>query len=303
MSAVISVNNLHKRYGSTVAVDDVSFEVQPGEIFAILGPNGAGKSTTVETVAGLRDADSGTLSVLGLDPQRDVQELRRRLGIQLQQAEVPDRLKVWEVLTLFAAFYDKTVPSETLLTNWGLQEKRNSFFSNLSGGQKQRLFIALALINDPEIVIFDELTTGLDPQARRSTWELVKAVRDQGKTVILVTHGMDEAEQLADRIAIIDRGRVIALDTPQGLIDGIQQENRISFSTPVGFDLDSMTGVEGVSRVEQAGNQVTVFGSGPLMARVALALSAQGIEPTDLRQERANLEDVFLAMTGRALRS
>lgn len=302
MTNVITVNHLRKTYGSTVAVEDISFAVQQGEILAILGPNGAGKTTTVESMVGLRRPDSGAISALGLDPQKDGQALRQRVGIQLQQAAVPNRLKVWEVLELFASFYTRTVPRDRLIEQWGLVEKRNTPFGKLSGGQQQRLFIALALLNDPEAVFFDELTTGLDPQARRATWDLVRDVRTQGKTVVLVTHAMDEAETLADRVAIIDRGRIIALDTPQALIRQVQPDKQIRFTTSNGFDPGLLTDVEGVNSVERSGDQVTVHGAGPLLARVAQTLAAHHVEPSDLRQKQATLEDVFLALTGRGLR-
>ena len=302
MTNVITVKNLRKSYGTTVAVDDISFDVAQGEIFAILGPNGAGKTTTVESIVGLRRPDRGSLSVLGIDPQQDAQALRQHIGVQLQQAAVPQRLKVWEILDLFASFYTTTVPRDRLIEQWGLTEKRNAYFGKLSGGQQQRLFIALALINDPDIVFFDELTTGLDPQARRATWELVQGVRAQGKTVVLVTHAMDEAELLADRVAIIDHGRIIALDTPQALIQRVQPDNQVRFTTANGFDPALLKQVDGVNAVERNGAQVTVRGTGPLLSRVAQTLAEHHIEPADLRQERATLEDVFLATTGRGLR-
>ncbi len=300
---VIEVQNLRKQYGSTVAVDNISFNVQQGEIFTIVGPNGAGKSTTVESIMGLRQPDNGTIRVLGLDPQKNEQELRQRIGIQLQQAALPERLKVWEALNLYSGFYDKTVPWETLLNDWGLAEKRSTSFKNLSGGQKQRLFIALALLNDPELVFLDELTTGLDPQARRATWDAVRAIRDQGKTVVLVTHFMDEAEELADRIAIIDQGNIVALDTPQALIQNLHAETRVRFTNYNGYDPQSLRTVAGVTAVEQRGKQVIVEGNGALLARVATALAEHDVTPTDLRVEQANLEDVFLALTGRSIRN
>ncbi len=207
MTNVIEVKNLRKVYGQTTAVDDISFTVQQGEIFGIVGPNGAGKTTTIESIVGLRKPDAGSISVLGMDPQTESQALGNRIGTQLQQAALPDRMKVWEALDLYASFYKQTVPWEPLLEQWGLADKRDTQFGNLSGGQKQRLFISLALLNDPEIVFLDELTTGLDPQARRATWDLVRAIREQGKTVVLITHYMDEIEALADRVAIIDHGR------------------------------------------------------------------------------------------------
>lgn len=301
MNHVIQVNNIRKAYGSTVAVDDISFNVREGEIFCIVGPNGAGKSTTVESVIGLRKPDQGSVRVLGLDPQAN-NDLRQQIGIQLQQANIPDRIKVWETLDLFSSFYRKTVPWEKLLEDWGLTEKRNTAFTNLSGGQKQRLFIALALLNDPEVVFLDELTTGLDPQARRATWEQVNAIREKGKTVVLVTHFMEEAEELADRVAIIDHGRIVAIDSPDKLVNDLKAGVRVRFTKPTGFEADSLRGVDEVTKIDGNGRQVIVHGNGPLLAKVATALAAQDITPTDLHVEQANLEDVFLAHTGRRIR-
>jgi ABC-2 type transport system ATP-binding protein len=215
---VIEVTNLHKRYGGTVAVDDISFTVERGEIFGILGPNGAGKTTTVECVEGLRRPDGGTVSVLGLDPRRDGPELRQRLGAQLQATQLPDRIKVAEALELYASFYRRPADRERLLELLGLDGKRGTAFKKLSGGQKQRLSIALALVGDPEIAVLDELTTGLDPHARREVWRLIREIRDRGVTVVLVTHYMEEAERLCDRVAVIDSGRVAMIDTPAGLV-------------------------------------------------------------------------------------
>jgi ABC-2 type transport system ATP-binding protein len=302
MEPVIAVEHLRKAYGSTLAVDDVSFEVRPGEIFGIVGPNGAGKTTMVECVAGLRQADSGTVRVLGLDPRRQEHALRERIGVQLQQAALPDDLKVWEALDLFASFYRRPVAWPALMEQWGLAEKRSTTFTKLSGGQKQRLFIALALINDPELVFLDELTTGLDPQARHTTWDLVRAIRERGKTVVLVTHFMDEAEQLCDRIAIVDHGRIVALDTPAALIRQVQAESRVRFGVANGFDPSWLRNVPGVSQVAREGDQVVVSGGGPLMARVAVALAERNLAPPDLRSEQATLEDVFLSLTGRRIR-
>lgn len=302
MNNVIEVKNIRKAYGSTVAVDDISFDVQAGEIFCIVGPNGAGKTTAVESIIGLRKPDQGTVRVLGLDPQAE-NDLRQNIGIQLQQANIPERIKVWETLDLFSSFYKKTVSWEMLLEDWGLTEKRNAAFGNLSGGQKQRLFIALALLNDPEIVFLDELTTGLDPQARRATWEQVSAIREKGKTVVLVTHFMDEAEELADRVAIIDNGRIVALDAPAKLISDLHAGSRVRFTNQNGFNPNSLQTVAGVTQVEQSGKQVIIHGNGALLANVATALSAQSITPTDLHVEQASLEDVFLAHTGRKIRA
>ena len=299
---VISVKSLHKTYGTVTAVAELSFEVQPGEIFGIVGPNGAGKTTTVEFLMGLRRPDGGQLRVLGLDPTSQSLALRQRIGVQLQQAALPDELKVWEALDLFASFYTRPIDWRTLLEPWGLAEKRGARFSTLSGGQKQRLFIALALLNDPELVFLDELTTGLDPQARRSTWEMIEHLREQGKTVILVTHLMEEAERLCDRVAIIDHGKLVALDSPAALVAGLDAETRLHFSLASKIDLGWLEGVPGVSRVERQNGTVTVLGRGALLAQVASGLAGRGLIPTDLRSERASLEDVFLALTGKKIR-
>ena len=213
---VIEVTDLRKRYGDRAAVDGVSFSVEEGEIFGILGPNGAGKTTTVESIAGLRTPDAGTIRVLGLDPRRDRERLRTLVGVQLQESELPDRMTVREALDLFASFYAEPADPRELIDDLGLADKRDTAYRNLSGGQKQRLSIALALVGRPRIAILDELSTGLDPQARRETWQLIESIRDRGVTVLLVTHLMEEAERLADRVAVFGEGRVIALDTPAG---------------------------------------------------------------------------------------
>ncbi len=222
--AVIEVEHLHKRYGDTVAVDDVSFAVEEGEIFGVLGPNGAGKTTTVECIAGLRTAGAGRIDVLGLDPSRDHDALRRVLGVQLQQSRLPDKLQVGEAIELYASFYDEPADGARLLEVLGLDAVRDTRFGKLSGGQQQRLSIALALVGRPRIAILDELTTGLDPQARRDTWALIEDVRAEGVTIVLVTHFMDEAERLCDRLALIDRGRVVAVDSPAGLVAGVAEQ-------------------------------------------------------------------------------
>jgi ABC-2 type transport system ATP-binding protein len=303
MTQVIEVRNLHKAYDGVTAVENVSFNVDEGEIFGIIGPNGAGKTTTIESVIGLRKPDGGSVSVLGLDPQTEARKLGNRIGTQLQEAALPERMKVWEALDLFASFYEKTVHWEPLVEQWGLAEKRNSQFGDLSGGQKQRLFISLALLNDPQIVFLDELTSGLDPQARRATWDLVHAIREQGKTVVLITHFMDEVEALADRVAVIDHGRVIALDTPDNLIANLNVETKVLFSVPNGFQAVRLENVSGVSTVNQYDRQITVSGNGPLLANVAAALAQHNIAPADLRVQQANLEEVFLALTGRTIRN
>ena len=302
MGAVIGVEGIHKRYGSTVAVEDVSFEVGRGEIFGIVGPNGAGKTTTVECLAGLRRPDRGVVRVLGLDPGSEGRKLRERLGIQLQQAALPEDLKVGEALDLYASFYKGAPDWRPLLAQWGLEEKWNTRFKNLSGGQKQRLFIALSLVNEPELVLLDEITTGLDPQARRLTWDLVRGIRDGGTTVVLVTHSMEEAEELCDRVAIIDRGRVVALDSPEALIRGLPTEASVRLGGLDAEAAEALRPLAGVSRVESEGDEVVVYGGGPLLVRVVVELDRHGITPSDVGIGKPTLEDVFLEKTGKKIR-
>jgi ABC-2 type transport system ATP-binding protein len=296
MGSVIEVDNLRKRYGSRVAVADVSFQVAQGEIFGLLGRNGAGKTTTVECLQGLRRADGGRVRVLGLDPQRHTQQLRRRIGCQLQEAALPDRLKVWEALNLFASLAPGGSDWRVLMDQWGLANKRTASFASLSGGQRQRLFVALALVNDPEVVFLDELTQGLDPAARRVAWELIRAIRDRGATVVLVTHYMDEAEQLCDRIAVVDEGRVVATDTPQGLIARFGGPVRLSF-TADGHDVGFLQGMAHVQAIRRRGQRIEAEGTGPVLALVAAELVSHGLVPADLRADQATLEDVFLQLT------
>ncbi len=299
MPSIISVQNLRKTYGKTIAVNDISFEVEEGEIFGLLGPNGAGKTTTVECMQALRQPDSGDIRVLGLDPRTEAQALRRRIGSQLQESALPDRIKVWEALDMFASVAPEALDYHVLMDQWGIAEKRKASFSSLSGGQRQRLFIALALVNNPEVVFLDEMTTGLDPAARRVAWDLIRAIRDSGTTVVLVTHFMDEAENLCDRVAIVDRGSIVAADSPQGLIARHTSDVRVIFTTDKG-DLDWLEKVPGVTRVTRTGPRVEVEGSGPVLALTAAALVEHGIIPADLRVEQPSLEDVFLKLTGHA---
>jgi ABC-2 type transport system ATP-binding protein len=299
--AVIAVEHLRKTYGRVVAVDDVSFAVEAGEIFGILGPNGAGKTTTVECVQGLRSLDGGTIRVLGLDPTIEAAQLRQRIGAQLQDSALPGRLRVAECVELFAAFADHPVDFDELLDRWRLDELRGQPFESLSGGQRQRLFIALAFVNSPEVVFLDELTQGLDPQARRATWELIREIQRGGTTVVLVTHFMDEAEHLCDRVAVVDRGTVVALDTPQGLMDGLALPSVVRFTTSEG-DVGWLEKLEVVESLAHDGESVEIWGTGPVLAFVASELVAHGIAPVDLRVDRPTLEDAFLALTGRDVR-
>ncbi|MDH4273023.1 MAG: ABC transporter ATP-binding protein [Candidatus Aminicenantes bacterium] len=300
---VVVLDNLRKSYGDLRAVDGVSFEVRRGEIFGMVGPNGAGKTTTIECLEGLRQPGEGSARVLDLDPQRDGYELRERIGVQLQQSALPDRLKVREVLDLFAAFYRHTVDWRPILDELGLAEKAGAPFAKLSGGQKQRLFIALALVNDPEVVFLDELTTGLDPQARRAMWDLVKSIRERGKTVFLTTHYMEEAEELCDRVAVMDHGRIVALDTPRNLIASLGAEHRVVFSVEDPLELDSFRTIQSVTHIERTGTRVVIFGrDDDLVVRVVMALAAAKIRFRDLRTEQPSLEDVFLSLTGKEMR-
>ena len=284
---VIQVSAIRKTYGKTVAVDEVSFEVNDGEIFGLIGPNGAGKTTTMECVEGLRKPDRGTISVLGLDPFRQVYQLQDRIGVQLQQAQLQKRIKVWEAIDLWASLYKKK-PSdaERLLNQLGLADKRDAWFMNLSGGQKQRLFIALALINDPEVVFLDELTTGLDPQARRAIWDLVRGIRERGKTVFLTTHLMEEAERLCDRVAIIERGRIIDMDTPQSLINRHCPERTVILVTDNANAEARFKTIPQVESVAQKDSRYTITGRGDdLVTEVIRCLSENQIRVTDFRND------------------
>ncbi len=301
---VVEVHNLVKQYAEVRAVDGVSFNVYRGEIFGMVGPNGAGKTTTIECVEGLRRPDSGAIQVLGLLPEQDGYALRERIGIQFQTAALPPRIKVGEALDLFAAFYRQPVDWRPLLTQMGLADRANAYLAKLSGGQKQRIFIALALINDPELVFLDELTSGLDPQARRHMWQMVEEIRQRGKTVFLTTHFMEEAERLCDRVAILDHGRIVALDTPANLIASLKAENRIIFTATGPLAVEILQQVPGAARVEHIGEQVIVYGRKEgMLSGVVTALETNGINFTDLRTERPSLEDVFLALTGREMRA
>ena len=301
---VIQVLGIRKTYGPTVAVDEVSFEVNDGEIFGLIGPNGAGKTTTMECIEGLRTPDRGTILVLGLDPFHDVYELQNRIGVQLQQAQLQKRIKVWEAIDLWASLYQKkAIDGERLLAQLGLADKRNTWFMSLSGGQKQRLFIALALINDPEVVFLDELTTGLDPQARRAIWDLVRGIREHGKTVLLTTHLMEEAERLCDRVAIIEHGRIIDIDRPQRLVDRHCPERTVIVATDNPIAEARFRAIPRVEAVVRTDLRFTIRGQGDdFVTEVIQCLSDNRIRVTDFRTILPNLEDVFLKLTGHSIR-
>ena len=301
--SVINVDGLTMAYGGKTVVDGVSFSVEEGEIFAILGPNGAGKTTTVESIAGLRTPDSGKVEVFGFDPLADRDEVRARLGVQLQESRFQDRVKTREIVETFASFYPEPLDVAALLERLGLDDKADTLYSKLSGGQQQRVSIAVALVGRPKVVILDELTTGLDPQARRETWGLVEELRDSGVTVVLVTHFMEEAERLADRLALIDEGRLVALDTPRGLIDSVGLEQRLRFTTAATIEdewLEALTDVTGVSRSD---GEIVVTGNEKMLFSVVSLLAHHEIIPDRLQVDQPTLDDAFVALTGRRLES
>ena len=303
MIPVISVSNLGKRYGRTVAVDDVSLEVFEGEIFGLIGPNGAGKTTTMQCVEGNRVPDKGTISVLGLSPKRDANALRQRIGVQHQEAQLQKRIKVWEAVDLWRSLYPRVVDSDTLLARLGLEAKRDAWFMTLSGGQKQRLFIALALIHEPEVVFLDELTTGLDPQARRAIWSLVTGIRGRGTTVFLTTHLMEEAEKLCDRVAIIEHGRIIELGTPADLVQKHCPERTVVFTSDDTSVAERLQGLGAVERAEGGGATYTIRGAGDdFVTDVINIIAREGIRVRGFRTEIPTLEDVFLKLTGHGIR-
>jgi len=300
---VIEVSGIRKTYRQTVAVDEVTFAVDEGEIFGLIGPNGAGKTTTMECVEGLRTPDRGTISVLALDPFRDVYKLQDRIGVQLQEAQLQKRIKVWEAVDLWASLYPTAVDGGALLEQLGLADKRNAWFMTLSGGQKQRLFIALALINDPELVFLDELTTGLDPQARRAIWDLVRGIRARGKTVFLTTHLMEEAERLCDRVAIIDHGRIVDIDTPAALVSRHCPERTVELTTTDAAAAERFAAVPHVEAVTSQDGRFSIRGRGEdLVTDVMRSVSEHRMRVTDFRTVLPTLEDVFLKLTGHSIR-
>jgi ABC-2 type transport system ATP-binding protein len=300
---VIQVSGIRKTYGAITAVSGISFEVSEGEIFGLIGPNGAGKTTTMECVEGVRRPDCGSISILGLDPFRDVYQLQNRIGVQLQQAQLQKRIKVWEAVDLWASLYSKPVNGDRLLDQLGLSSKRNAWFMTLSGGQKQRLFIALALINDPEVVFLDELTTGLDPQSRRTIWELVRGIRDRGKTVFMTTHLMEEAERLCDRVAIIEHGKIIDIGRPEELVGRHCPARTVVLATDNSLAEERLRTISAVELVTREGSRFTIRGRGDdFVTDVIQCLSENRIRVTDFRTVLPNLEDVFLKLTGHSIR-
>jgi ABC-2 type transport system ATP-binding protein len=305
MNTVIKAEGLCKAYGATLAVDEINLDVYEGEIFGMVGPNGAGKTTTIECLEGLRKPDRGKLNVLGIDPQLESHYLHLHTGMQLQQSNLPERMKVWEALDLYSSFYPKARNWEELLVQLGLEEKRSSPFGKLSGGQKQRLFIALALLPDPQLIFLDELTTGLDPQARHVIWELVRNVRSQGKTILLTTHYMEEAERLCDRVAILDNGRIVAMDTPAELIQSQGSGESLSFVVDKTLPAEFISAINQIGRMKVEGDRVIIFGESnhtKLISDVVLLLAHLGIPFRNLRTQQSTLEDVFLKLTGHEMK-
>ena len=300
---VIRVSRIRKTYGTTVAVSEVSFDVLQGEVFGLIGPNGAGKTTTMECVEGVRRPDSGQISILGLDPFRERYQVQNRIGVQLQQAQLQKRIKVWEAVDLWASLYPTPVDGARLLEQLGLAEKCDAWFMNLSGGQKQRLFIALALINDPEVVFLDELTTGLDPQSRRAIWDLVRGIRDRGKTVFLTTHLMEEAERLCDRVAIIEHGKIIDIGTPDELVRRHCPSRTVVLATTTPHAEESLRAIPKLENVARQDSHFTLQGKGEdFVTTVIQCVSENRIQVTDFRTVLPNLEDVFLKLTGHSIR-
>ena len=295
----VEVAHLRKTYGTLVAVDDVSFTVAEGEIFGILGPNGAGKTTAIECAIGLRRPDAGTIRLLGLDPHADPHQVHEIVGVQLQSGALPAKLRVGEILEEYRSFYRDPADVDELLDVLGLAAKRGDYYRSLSGGQRQRLSIALALIGRPRIAVLDEMTTGLDPQARRDTWELIEQIRDRGVTIVLVTHFMEEAERLCDRVALIDAGKVVAIDTPAGLAGRVEAGQRIQFRPSVPFDDALLTQLPEVSHVIHRGDVVVVTGNDNALNAVTSVLARHQIVAHQLRVDQASLEDAFLALTGK----
>ncbi len=303
-AAVIHVGDIRKAFGAVKAVDGVSFEVARGEIFGLLGPNGAGKTTTMEMIEGLHLPDSGEIRVLGMDVRRTARSIKNRIGVQLQTAALYPQLTVAELLTLFGSFYERRLPVEQLVDDLGLEEKRNAQVKTLSGGQQQRLSVALALVNDPEVVFLDEPTTGLDPAARQSLWNVVRRLKGQGRTILMTTHYMEEAEALCDRLAIMDHGRILDSGTGDELIGRRFRERGVRFGRRGAPDEAALQALPGVARVVVEDDEIVLFTRDvPATIGALLALTAQtGTELDNLMIRRASLEDVFLELTGRALR-
>jgi len=296
--APVEIRNLKKQYGSTQVLHGISFTVAEGELFGLLGTNGAGKTTTVEILQGLRRADSGAVSVLGLDPAVSGDRLRRRIGAQLQDAALPERMRVGEALRLFASLHPSPRPLDELAAEWQLDGLWRRSFGALSGGERQRLFVALALVGRPTLVFLDELTQNLDPVGRRHTWDVVRRVRDTGTTVVLVTHDVEEAERLCDHIVVLDKGRVVADGTPASIVRDLGGKTMVTF-TDGELDVAPLRRLPGVERVDRHGAEVRVAGTGPVLAHVGAHLVRAGRPAIDLQAQIPSLENRFVALTQR----
>jgi ABC-2 type transport system ATP-binding protein len=303
-NTVLQVENLIKRYGDVEAVRGISFEVAESEVFGLLGPNGAGKTSTIEILEGLRDADGGKVSVCGYDPQRNPDELKREIGAALQSTALPEKMRVMEALRLFASFYKRRRNPEDLLKRFGLEEKRNAYYSQLSGGQKQRLALAIALVNDPKVVFLDEPTAGLDPQVRREIYDIIEELRREKKTIVLTTHYIEEAERLCDRVAIVDHGKVIAQGTPRELKQSSADKARIEVRLAHEESDETLKSLEGVSDCRSLNGAYVLHCQRPPQAIVSLVkhLEARNNELVSLEIATPSLEDVFIELTGRRLR-
>ena len=301
---ILQVENLVKRYGDLEAVRGVSFSVEEGEVFGLLGPNGAGKTSTIEVLEGLRVADGGRVSVCGFDPVRNPTELKREIGAALQFTSLPDKLKVTEALRLFSSFYNRGRQPEELLKRFGLEEKRNAFYSQLSGGQKQRLALAMALVNDPKVLFLDEPTAGLDPQVRREIYDIVEELKHEKKTIVLTTHYIEEAERLCDRVAIIDHGKVIAQGTPRELKQRSANTSRVEVRLAKPASNGALKSLDGVVDARELGGAYVLHCQRTAPAIVALVkhLETEGNELVSLEIATPSLEDVFIELTGRRLR-
>ena len=304
MDTAVEVKNLTKRYGDLIAVNEVDFNIEKGEIFGLLGPNGAGKTTTIEMIEGLRQPDNGTISVCGIDARKERDKIKEIIGVQLQSTTIYDKIRVDEVIDLFRGYYQKTLDTNEILDMVSLNEKKNSYVSTLSGGQKQRVALALALVNDPEIIFLDEPTTGLDPQARRNVWDIVEDLGSKGKTVVLTTHYMEEAERLCNRLGIIDHGTIIALDTTRELIAKQNLDSAIEFTSSNGVSGDAFEKIDGVNKVTQDGREFVIqtTASSRVLGELSRISEENGFSLENITVRKATLEDVFLALTGRKLR-
>lgn len=300
---IISVHKLHKTYGQIQAVRGIDFSIESGEIFGILGPNGAGKTTTIEILEGLRLADQGEVRVAGFDPRRHQDAFHQTIGVQLQHTAMFERIRVTEALTFFAGCYQRGTDTESMLKRFKLKELEKSCVKNLSGGEKQRLTLALALINDPQVIFLDEPTTGMDPHARRAIWQTISELKEQGRTILLSTHNMEEAEHLCDRIAIIDQGKIIALGTPRELIKALGADKKIAFTLQGHADLNIFNKIPGVSKAEQQNSDTILYTTDPqqVLLHILSQPPTSGLVLNELRVSDANLEDVFIHLTGRKL--